>query len=305
MASISWIKKKSKEIENEIARENGSQQGNITLETKERKAREKEKGRAEGRRRGKEHERKNVQNIQSIEIIQTKMEEKEQVDDKMEEKDIVELKDERKETIPPIPTPPPSLPVTISHTTSVPLSSSPVHRLSALSAPALSHSLSLWSVDDVSEWLTNHGMSEYVLPFRKNLIDGETFMQMDQKDMKFLGVGEKEIGIMESFLRKKMMEGDGGEGKEEREKRGREKKKIEKRREKEELTKERKERRRKDEEKGGILMRRRDNRRDNDTPCTFPLSFSCYLISVPHFLSLLPPQPLSFIHFSPIISISD
>ena len=72
---------------------------------------------------------------------------------------------------------------------------------SCVSNGPLPSTVSLWSVNDVSTWLTEKDMKSYVRAFRINGIDGETLLMMDSRDLRILGVQENEIDGFISFIR--------------------------------------------------------------------------------------------------------
>jgi hypothetical protein len=78
------------------------------------------------------------------------------------------------------------------------VSKSPRH----LKSSPLPEATSLWSAADVLRWLEENDMKAYVRQFRINGIDGETLMLMDTRDLKILGVDEKDFDTFLNFIRK-------------------------------------------------------------------------------------------------------
>ena len=59
---------------------------------------------------------------------------------------------------------------------------------SAVDQPKQQGANQLVTVDDVCEWLKNNNMSQYVDMFTLEGVDGELFADLDDKDLKDLGV---------------------------------------------------------------------------------------------------------------------
>ena len=64
-------------------------------------------------------------------------------------------------------------------------------------------SISSWTEQDVSIWLEANGMKSYVRSFRLQAIDGEALLLMNGRDLKILGVNEKDSAIIEELILEK------------------------------------------------------------------------------------------------------
>lgn len=69
----------------------------------------------------------------------------------------------------------------------------------ALPSPSLSKlnpaNLTSWTVEDVGQWLTEHGLGQFVEVFQENLVDGECLMSLDntllKEDLKITALGHR------------------------------------------------------------------------------------------------------------------
>jgi len=59
--------------------------------------------------------------------------------------------------------------------------------------------LEIWSLDDILQWLADKGMDKYIDSFRENDIDGENLLELNESDLRDLGI--KSIGHRKLFMR--------------------------------------------------------------------------------------------------------
>jgi len=59
--------------------------------------------------------------------------------------------------------------------------------------------LEVWSLDDILQWLKDKGLEQYVESFKENDIDGQNMLELNESDLKDLGL--KSIGHRKAFMR--------------------------------------------------------------------------------------------------------
>jgi len=59
--------------------------------------------------------------------------------------------------------------------------------------------LEIWTLDDILQWLADKGMEKYIDSFRENDIDGENLLELNESDLRDLGI--KSIGHRKLFMR--------------------------------------------------------------------------------------------------------
>jgi len=59
--------------------------------------------------------------------------------------------------------------------------------------------LEVWTLDDILQWLKDKGLEQYLESFRENDIDGQNMLELNESDLKDLGL--KSIGHRKAFMR--------------------------------------------------------------------------------------------------------
>ena len=78
---------------------------------------------------------------------------------------------------------------------SLPPSLPPASKPSASMSPLNPANLTSWSVDDVSQWLVEKNLGQFMDVFRENLVDGECLMVLDnallKEDLRITALGHR------------------------------------------------------------------------------------------------------------------